>query len=143
MAKTWVADEQKLLDARGIDPAVEWALNEGSDYLFPEEGLHWVPVLVELKAGSDLGLEQFADGERLAPKHVETWRASVRALRLHAIGADAAERLRFVSALVTRDFFALLSREPDVRSRYGEHIARVSLGLPLEAESLPPPEQPT
>lgn len=146
MSSEWFKeDELTLASALGVDPDVEWALSgeEGLDYLFPAEGLRWMPVVVEFKTGSSLSLDDFRDGTEIAGEQLEQWRKSVRALRLHTIEQHRDKPLRFCTALVTRDFFQLvwnLWKQGGTKSNYFQQVDRVTLGLPLEEDSLPPVE---
>lgn len=139
----WIAENLTLASVMGIDPDVEWALNEGADYLFPAEGLQWMPVVVEFKPDMMISIEDFQAGKLIAGDHFAKWQSSVRALRLHTIKShsSAEKDLRFCTALVTRGFFELVWKEADVTKNYLRYVAQVTLGLPLDEDSLPPLKQ--
>src|SRR5262245_22245409 len=137
MSSEWSLEQLTHSSVMGVDPDVEWALKEGWDYLFPAEGLQWMPVVVEFKPESSLSYEDFDDGKRIAPEHLEIWKSSVRALRLHVLANSSERPMRLCTALVTREFFRLIWNEEKVRENYEKHVSSVTLALPLDEDSLP------
>jgi hypothetical protein len=134
MASGWVSVEPRFASLPGIDPAVEWALGEGADYFFPSEAQQeWVPILVQFKEG--LSETEFESG-----KHFLTaWSNLVRVSSVHT--ANFVDKpVQFTAAFVKREFFQrLLDLWPnkEFQKAYDRYIARISLGLPLDDDSLP------
>jgi hypothetical protein len=136
MASEWQTVEPRWSRVPGIDPSVEWILDEGATYFYPSENQQqWFPIVVLFK--KELREDDFASGERFVDGG---WKTTVRVPRLHL--AKAADKpVSFCTALVTRDFFdrmlKLWETDPKFVATYPDYIARISIGLPLDDESLP------
>jgi hypothetical protein len=130
---SWNKTEPRYASIPGVDPAVDWALGEGNDYFFASHAQRqWMPILVQLK---QMDAREFQDGKQFLERaeQFESWRSSVRVSKLYTEPAGDAEPFRFCTALVTREFFEFLLTNPDLR----RFVARVTLGLPLDRDSLP------
>ena len=139
MSSQWIPEGLGYSSVMGVDPAVEWALGEdGVEDFFPSERREWMPVLVQLTDDLSFRVADFIEGKRIAPDFLSIWARSVRVPRVHALAPGGDGNVRFCTALVTREFFELVWKKDAVQKNYVKYVARVSLGLPLEAESLPP-----
>ena len=130
---SWNKTEPRYASIPGVDPAVDWALGEGNDYFFASQAQRqWMPILVQLQR---MNAREFQDGKQFLEREADfdVWRSSVRVSKLYTELADDAEPFRFCTALVTREFFEFLLSKPDLR----KFVARVTLGLPLDRDSLP------
>jgi len=143
MTSQWTRVDLGYSSVAGVDPAVEWALaEEGVDDFFPTSDRDWMPILVQFKDDQKFGARDFQDGKRIADAFGQIWQDAVHVPRLHTLSPSANENVRFCTALVTRRFFDLVWREKEVRKNYERFIERVSLGLPLDHVSRPPPVKP-
>ena len=128
-------DERGLSSVPGVDPAVEWALGEGADYFFPSDDQQlWVPILVQLK--QDVGEKEFESGSLL---RVKDWSDFVRLSSAQA-KSFTDSRTRFISAFVKRTFFNRLWdlwKDEEFRTLYEKYVARITIGLPLDDDSMP------
>ncbi len=132
MTSAWSKTEPPYASIPGVDPAVDWALGEGTGYFFAsEDQRRWMPILVQLK---DIDPGQFQEGRSfLRSEEMSRWLDSVRVSKLYIRADPGASPFRFCTALVTREFFDLLLGNPKIQ----QFIARITLGLPLDRDSLP------
>jgi hypothetical protein len=116
----------------GVDPYVDWAYGPGWHLFFLEgRQQQWVSVLLML---ADLSVEEFAAGEGFVdPAEADQWKAAVRVTTLYQPREPSPGGIRFVTALVTEHFFEILEANVVLQ----KHVVRVTLGRPLDAESLP------
>jgi hypothetical protein len=135
-----------------VDPGADWVLGSpatqgfdeidklgpGGDYFFlPErQNRYWMPVLVGLRK---ITVRDFAagaqfDGLKDSDTLKEQWTTCAVFSDLDIKGPGAKDPNFYCTPTVTKDFFVLLSRRPELR----KVVASVTLGLPLERESLPP-----
>lgn len=117
-----------------VDPRIEWALGPGRNQFFrPGRQDRWMPVLVELQGTT---VREFARGERFFDdaRSLTWWQESIRTSPLYLDPDDeeeAAEQAHF-SAMVRQAFFEFLKRN----ERLNNAVASITLGLPLDEESL-------
>ncbi len=132
-AAQWVEAESSYAHIPGMDPYVEWALGAGRANFFREgRQQRWMPVALRLNG---INPRDFADGGKFVEdgQSLALWRASVRVSPLYTEpGRDPAET--YCTAMVRQGFFEVMKRSGRLR----EFVARVTIGLPLGAESLPP-----
>jgi hypothetical protein len=114
----------------GVDPYVDWALNAGRESFFlKDRQQHWISVLL-LVIGIDR--DDFAEGKGfIDPEKLPEWKGAIRVFKFYEVQAIPAEEPRFVTALVTERFFEILEQN----SLLQKHVARLSLGLPLDDEA--------
>jgi hypothetical protein len=132
-AAEWVEAESSYAQIPGMDPYVEWALGAGRPQFFREgRQQRWMPVALRLNGISP---QDFADGGLFVEdgQSLALWRASVRVSPLYA-NAERGPNEAFCTAMVRQGFFEFMKRSGRLR----EFVARVTIGLPLDAESLPP-----
>src|SRR5690606_32480166 len=110
----------------------EWALDAGKGSFFPSgRQQRWLPVLVRLNGISP---RDFADGQHFVDdgQSLAMWRASVRVSPLY-IDDRHDRRQPYCTAMVRPGFFEFMKRSRKLR----ESVARITIGLPLDSESLP------
>jgi hypothetical protein len=132
-AAEWVEAESSYAHIPGMDPYVEWALGAGRPHFFREgRQQRWLPIAVRLNGISP---RDFADGNIFVEdgQSLALWRASVRVSPLYTEPERGADEI-FCTAMVSQGFFEFMKRNGRLR----EFVARVTIGLPLDAESLPP-----
>src|SRR5262245_42860777 len=137
MASEWQAAEPRWSRVPGIDPSVEWVLGEGATYFYPSENQQqWFPIIVQFQKDQRLSEAEFETGKHFVD---EGWGVTVRVPRLHTADVSGSE-VSFCTAIVGRDFFdrmlALWDTDSKFAQVYKEYIARISIGLPLDDESL-------
>jgi len=136
---------------RLVDPGADWVLGSparpafdeittlgpGGDYFFlPErENRYWLPILVGLR---EITVRDFAAGAQFdglpeSDTLKEQWASCTVFSDLDVDGPGATEPNFYCAPTVTKGFFVLLSRWSELR----KVVASVTLGLPLERESLP------
>lgn len=128
----WLEVESSYAHIPGMDPYVEWALGAGRAHFFREgRQQRWLPVVVRLKNTSP---REFADGDKFIDdgQSLALWRASVRVSPLYASRESVDET--FCTAMVRQGFFEFMKGNARLR----DSVTRVTIGLPLDAESLPP-----
>lgn len=132
-AGEWGQAEPSYAHIPGMDPYVEWALGAGRPHFFmPGRQRRWIPILVRLNGISP---DDFADGQQFVDdgQSLALWRASVR---LSPIYRGRGVHEPYCTAMVTPGFFEFMKRSDKLR----QSVTRVTIGLPLDAESLPAPE---
>lgn len=138
MASEWQIREPRWSRVPGIDPSVEWILDDGATYFYPSENQQqWFPIIVQFQKDKQLSEAEFETGKHFVD---EGWRVTVRVPRLHTADVSGSE-VSFCTAVVRRDFFDrmlnLWKTDAKFVETYKEYIARISIGLPLDEESLP------
>jgi hypothetical protein len=129
----WVKVDSNYVHISGMDPYVEWALGAGrANFFLPGRQQRWLPVLVRLKGISP---QEFANGQQFVEdgQSLALWRASVRVSALYT-GGERDDRETYCTAMVRPGFFEFVKRSDTLR----DSVARITIGLPLDAESLPP-----
>jgi hypothetical protein len=127
--------EQDQWDTRGVDPYADWALGPGRTYFFlPGRQDEWVPVLLQLT----ISVEAFAEGLHLEEQGRGAWKESVHVSQLDIEPEAAAEDEPYCTAMVREKFFFDALR---LNKQVRDAVADVTLGLPLDSESLAPPER--
>jgi hypothetical protein len=132
----WVTVDSSYANIPGMDPYVEWALGAGRAHFFLEgRQQRWLPVLLQLRGVSP---GEFADGHGFIEdgQSLALWRASIRVDSLYAEREQEEDGDTYCTAMVRPGFFEFMRRSARLR----ESVARVTIGLPLDAESLPPAE---
>ena len=135
-----------------VDPGADWvlgspsrsrfeeidALGPGGDYFFlPERAnRYWMPILVGL---AKITVRDFAagaqfDGLKDSDTLKKQWTSCTVFSDLDVDGPGATDPNFYCAPTVTKAFFVLLSQQAELR----KVVASVTLGLPLERESLPP-----
>ena len=133
MSADEASDEKDRRQARGMDPSIGWALGPGKHRFLRYGGQQeWMPVLLRLNG---IGARDFASGAFFEDtKRRKRWQDSVRVSPLYTESPAAADAAPYCTAMVQEDFFDLVRRDERVRAVVDD----VTLGLPLDAESLPP-----
>lgn len=135
-----------------VDPGADWVLGSpsrpgfdeidglgpGGDYFFlPErKNRFWMPILVGLRK---ITVRDFAagaqfDGLKDSGTLKQQWTNCTVFSDLDVDGPGATDPNFYCAPTVTKAFFILLSQQAELR----KVVASVTLGLPLEQESLPP-----
>jgi hypothetical protein len=137
MSADWTYQDAGLATDPGIDSAIDWALGAGRGSFFgPGRQQDRIPIVVLLNGISASG---FAQGDLFIETDDEriSWRASVSVPAFYTDApADPAPGLGYVTAMVRTNVPGLLQTNARLRG----FIARISIGLPLGEESLPPPK---
>lgn len=122
----------------GVDPFVDWALGPGRKYFFlpGRSNQDRMPVVVRL---SGIRVKDFAagtqfDNESNRSELVAVWKTSVQISVLETEGPGGSDLNSYCAPTVTEPFFHLMKQHASLR----EVVASVTLGLPLDTESLPP-----
>jgi hypothetical protein len=140
MTIEWTVTEGGYSGIKGVCPFVDWALGTEHSTFFPTDhgapkdtGERRLPVMLRL---DDITPAEFADGTRFFSNadDVARWRQRVRVSALYTAPAMRTRKRFACTALVTRWFFEELGRNEALLRA----VARVTLGLPLREESLPP-----
>jgi hypothetical protein len=129
----WIEAESSYVHIPGMDPYVEWAVGAGRAHFFKEgRQQRWLPVAIRLNGISP---REFADGNQFVEdgQSLALWRASVRVSPLYT-SAERSKGEIFCTAMVSQGFFEFMKRNGRLR----DFVARVTVGLPLDRESLPP-----
>jgi hypothetical protein len=144
MAIEWSKRDPGYAGMRGMCPFVDRALDPSNPSFFPHgahgpeagEDLRRMPVMLRLDAMTPAA---FAEGRRFfsRPEDLARWRRSVRVPRLYTEGNQKGRTRIVCTAMVTRWFLEEIGRNAALRAA----VVRVTLGLPLRAECLPPHEK--
>jgi hypothetical protein len=134
MSADETSDEQGYREARGIDPYIAWALGPGRPHFFLRGRQNeWMPVLVRLRG---ISARDFAAGSLFIedPERRKRWQESVHVSPLFIESPAAADAAPYCTAMVREEFFGFVKSDEQVRAV----VDGVTLGLPLDSESLPP-----
>jgi hypothetical protein len=133
-----IVDQPDFASVPGVDPFVDWALGPGRKYFFlpGRSNQDRMPVVIKLSGikAKDFAAGTQFDKESNRSELVALWKTSVQVSMLETEGPGAAELNSYCAPTVTEAFFHLLKEQASLR----EVIASVTLGLPLDSESLPP-----
>jgi len=133
MATSQPKGEQNFARFPGVDPYIDWALGAGrSHYFLPGRQSKWVPVLLRLKGISPAAFAQGGSFIKRDDERVQ-WQASLRISPFSTNFRDDDADMSYCAAMTTSDFFDFVRDSPSLR----EVLAGLSLGLPLDSESLP------
>jgi hypothetical protein len=129
-----------LNSSGGIDPYVFWVLEPGRRYFFLP-GRHkkeWLPLLLRLRP--NVTARSFATGEHLREESREAWQRAIKVPDLFTRSEIGANEGPYITALMAAD------REQfegfDLRQALEDSVESITLSLPLDAESLPDPDEP-
>lgn len=132
MPSQWSLIDPGYSRIQGVCPYVDWALGSGEASFFPNQDRR-VPVILRLNRISP---REFASGDSFISdtKLRALWRHRVRIPAIYT-QPEWRKRPRIVcTASVTRWFFHVLDEHENIRSL----VIRITLGLPLRGDSLPP-----
>jgi hypothetical protein len=132
------SDEQDDWNTPGMDPYADWALGAGRRYFFlPGRQQDLMPVLLQLR---NISVQAFAEGKFIkGAQRRKRWLDSVHVSPLDIEFQAGADDSPFFATLVREDFFRLVTSVKELR----DVVESVTLGLPLDSDSLPPPERKT
>jgi hypothetical protein len=136
-ASGWVEAASNYAQIPGMDPYAEWALGTGRQHFFrPQAGRQqrWLPVLIRLNGISP---QAFVDGQSFVDdgQSLSLWRGSIRLSPLYA-RRESDSKEPYCTAMVRLGFFEFLKRNETLRAV----VTRITIGLPLDAASLPSSE---
>ena len=121
----------------GIDDNLEvpWALGAGRRYFFlPGRQDEWMPVLLRLNG---ISARDFADMLFIDDaEERRRWKDVVRVAPFYLEADAGADAAPYCTAMVREEFFRMLERDARIRKL----VESVTIGPPLDSDSLPPVE---
>lgn len=139
MPTQWSWADPVYANVPGVDADAEWALGDGKAQFFPAGRQdRWIPVLVQLHKPTMrafIGGRSFIDDAR----SLSWWQDSVRVSPLYGEDQQIATQATHFVAMVRQGFFEFLRQNDRLRAE----VARVTIGLPLDAECFSPDFAPT
>lgn len=129
---------------QGIDPYLDWILGAGRRHFFlpgrQKEGEELMPLLVRLKG--KYTAQDFEDGLFIESEAMrKRWQASVQVPPLYTESPVAGDAAPYFTAMVSADLVALVLSDKEARDLLESVLASVTVGLPLDTQSLPPPKR--
>jgi hypothetical protein len=130
-------DDPGFSTVPGVDPYIDWALGAGRAHFFLRgRQQEWMPVLLRLKG---ISARDFAAGKFFGEEEAEKRKRWLELIHVSPLYLDAparADATSYCTAMAREGFFEFMKSDEQIR----EVVIGVTLGLPLDAESLPASE---